>query len=637
MPKRQRSLHISLAARRAARAQARQALPEPVAQADPCCTDPSGTHHLAQELLDRWAWGTFSAKAVQQLAHGAYKDGSTSSAIAHLAKLGSWGRNPQNCQRELQQLLHSQLHRMPEPCMIKVPLASDKNRAGVLVVEQPYLPLHRVFAHVHQNFPEQFAQMFGTGQLQAFWAEVSAQDPNFVQWAQKLEYKNMARCVPFALHGDGVPVFKHKSLEVLSANALLGTGSSKQVKVLLFVYWAHLRAKTPWTRRRPLPAQQHVDTEESLWVAVRWDLEALFSGVHPGTDWCGRPWPVHSTEAQAAGSPLAGHFWGLPWVLKGDLEHLSKVLGLESTNANSPCVWCRANRSSMPWTDFSQGAQWKQTLWERAAWKEAHPHVHPVFRVLELSIHSVHVDILHTISLGVAQHCTGNALYLLCFHVLRGSRAQALQTVWDMVQDFYSSHHVTTRIRKLCYSMFLPEQRSPHAHYPCLTTKAKETEYLSLAVHWIWEQFRDVHSAHDDSVSVVMHSLVTIFELCRCPSGRLFLEPVQIQELRACTDTLLLHYTALGNHAAQQGQFRWNVVPKFHMAWHLAWQSQYLHPHASACFLDESFVGVVKKVAQACTAGRKIALVGSLVLSKYMFGLALAWTQKHPAGSSLWN
>ena len=209
MPKRQRSLHISLAARRAARAQARQALPEPVAQADPCCTDPSGTHHLAQELLDRWAWGTFSAKAVQQLAHGAYKDGSTSSAIAHLAKLGSWGRNPQNCQRELQQLLHSQLHRMPEPCMIKVPLASDKNRAGVLVVEQPYLPLHRVFAHVHQNFPEQFAQMFGTGQLQAFWAEVSAQDPNFVQWAQQLEYKNMARCVPFALHGDGVPVFKH--------------------------------------------------------------------------------------------------------------------------------------------------------------------------------------------------------------------------------------------------------------------------------------------------------------------------------------------------------------------------------------------------------------------------------------------
>ena len=49
------------------------------------------------------------------------------------------------------------------------------------------------------------------------------------------------RCIPYALHGDAVPVLKGKSLCVVSGCPLVGSGTSIDVKMLMLCYWSHMQ------------------------------------------------------------------------------------------------------------------------------------------------------------------------------------------------------------------------------------------------------------------------------------------------------------------------------------------------------------------------------------------------------------
>ena len=447
-----------------------------------------------------------------------------------------------------------------------------------------------------------------------FWAGILADDPNAAQWAVKLVGKDLAATLPYAFHGDGVPVFKHKTLEFFSANSLLAEGGAKQVKSLMFCYRSHLRAR----RRR-----DGADTEAAVWEVAKCDAEALFEGVHPRLDWRGLPWPAESAEETLAGTLLADGMSGVPWVIKGDLEHFAVVMQLEHTGSHTPCFYCRANRDALPWTDFSAGAAWKASVWrDDADWRAAHPARHPAFDVLCLGIFSVHADVLHTLALGIAQSAVANVLWLLVYRAMTGSTKANLLEVWEHILEFYKTHGAATQIRKLTAKMFLPDDGAPRTNYPKMTTKGKETECLVGAVLWTWEQFCS-RDAYDGSVSLVLASLDRVFALSRKVGSSLHLAPGDASDIRSSMDVLLRHYTALGNLAAAEGDMLWNVTPKFHIAWHWAWQTQFLHPHASACYIDESFVGVVAKIAKNSTGGKKLERVGATVLAKYSLGAAV--------------
>ena len=76
----------------------------------------------------------------------------------------------------------------------------------------------------------------------------------------------------------------------------------------------------------------------------------------------------------------------------------------------------------------------------------------------------------------------------------------------------------------------------------------------------------------------------------------------------------------------------WNVTPKLHIAWHWAWQCQFLHPHASACYVDESFVGVIAKICKSSTNGVKLDRAATAVFAKYSRAMSvhLALTPDSP-------
>ena len=100
--------------------------------------------------------------------------------------------------------------------------------------ELPLMPLHRVWPCMFEQRKNIFdIRVRGPeGAIGDFWTEVSITDPKWFAWPRLLSLRPMRRphCTPYALHGDAVPVFKGKSLYVVSACSILGSGTSIDVK-----------------------------------------------------------------------------------------------------------------------------------------------------------------------------------------------------------------------------------------------------------------------------------------------------------------------------------------------------------------------------------------------------------------------
>jgi hypothetical protein len=579
--------------------------------------------HLAELLLEKWTQGYISATQLIEFAAAASRDQPKSDATRELGNLGhqsSTSRTMNNTQRDLLRLLAKRVpdfHEYPEPTKHFVTFTGFRDGLETRNVELPIAPLHRAFAHLYRKHRDRFWKVWGTSAMaKHFWENIRPDDKNLAQWTSKLANKDLRKVLLFSIHGDGVPVFKHKSLMVWSAMSLLGIGKSREMKHLWTAYWSHLRSKTP--------ADSATDTERAIWQVLEWDLNALFAGVHPLRNWKNEEWPAGSEEARLAGHPLAEGFCAMPLLLKGDLDHVQKVLGLEATTGLKPCPFCDCDRQEFCWTDCRASAPWKNRLFwhmSRPEWEAKHPDRHPVFNVLGMSHCSLFVDVQHDLALGVAQHAGGSALELMVFHG-PGTAKQNLANVWLHVNQWYKETKCPCRIRKIHLSMFHKPNK-----FPSLTTKAKETEFLISALLWTWGQLCDLSDPRDQSVSAALRCLEIIFAQCRRVGPDLKLAQENIEIIQETVDMFLQQYTALGQHAQDQHLKLWNFVPKCHILWHLAFLSDFVHPAVAACYADEDFVGVVKRIAGASTAGKSIEFVADALLTKVAIGKAIHYAK----------
>jgi hypothetical protein len=127
---------------------------------------------------------------------------------------------------------------MPHTVAMALPLELTKGEVDTVTV--PMMPWHRLLACCCEHHRNAFVQRFVglDDAIVNFWRGVEPEDPKLLAWAPVLAQKPNYRthCIPLALHGDGVPVFKGKSLYVISAVSLLGIGTSIDVKMILTCY-----------------------------------------------------------------------------------------------------------------------------------------------------------------------------------------------------------------------------------------------------------------------------------------------------------------------------------------------------------------------------------------------------------------
>jgi hypothetical protein len=130
------------------------------------------------------------------------------------------------------------------------------------------------------------------------------------------------------IHGDAVPVIAigkpgTKALEVYSIQGALANGSTTQVKHKIYSGFEKCKMATSMKEAMTL---------------VALSLHFLFLGIHPTADHNGNAWADDSSEKALAGKWPADGFFGVLYMLKGDLDHFAKM-ALANYRSNMPCYF----------------------------------------------------------------------------------------------------------------------------------------------------------------------------------------------------------------------------------------------------------------------------------------------------------
>ena len=280
---------------------------------------------LVDYLLEEWAWGRMAPQQVQAICDKAFRDASRCFDAAkqgaefidipdlqRLSKIAAEGNCPQNAHRDLERCMAPM--KLPEPYKFQLRCATE---TPGIYREHPFEMLlpHEWFHAVYTDYPEHFKEYICGGEhdVQSFWDDVSSH-PNVVGNIVRTIPDCKRKVIPISLHGDGVPIKGvgkswSESQTAYSWCSLLCTrGSTSMYNFLICTLFQHLVAKSPACR-----------TMARFWKILCWSLEAMYDGRFPTQDWEGNP-----IGGRQAGTPLAGGYRCMVFLLKGDLEYLSK-------------------------------------------------------------------------------------------------------------------------------------------------------------------------------------------------------------------------------------------------------------------------------------------------------------------------
>ena len=139
-------------------------------------------------------------------------------------------------------------------------------------------------------------------------------------------------------------------------------------------------------------------------------------------------------QYERRGQLLADGFFGVVWALRSDLDYLAKGFKLQHHARNDPCVFCQANSTTLPMTDFRPTAAWRGTEWSVLAWRRSEWARHELFKLPGVSVLSVAADLMHCKHLGTDMYVYGSVLWKLCYERLPGPFFVAIVTAiaWQL-------------------------------------------------------------------------------------------------------------------------------------------------------------------------------------------------------------
>ena len=553
-----------------------------------------GRSALANCLLELWGYGRLSATGVQRLAEAAVMDGMRDEALVLLASTGTFGSHPGNINRDLRRVY---LRDLQLPALYDVPVAyiSLKEDNPFLESKASCLLPHEVLHKLSHFYPMEYERMFGIASCQEFWGQCREDDPRFYQ-SPVMERADWMSCfVPLWVHGDGVQFQTNDSLLTIDWGGVLGVGSTIDTAIYTAAWPASVRAQT----KRGHPA----NTWDPIWDVLCWSFTCCFTGTHPPVDHRGEPWPHGSEQERLAGTSLTpqGHRFAI-WNLVGDRDFFTKEFGLPSHSSNNFCWNCKADRTTpgLEWTDFRPGTGWEETLVSAADALAEPASGHPVFSIPGVCLHSVRYDMLHvTDNHGVSNHFIGNVLFELCFRPGPRRPHQTLGVIWQRIQELYSAYGSRSRLTSLQLSMFCNPSR-PHREYPMLKTKAAETRHLIGIIYQVCLEL-DAQSEHDQHRLLAAQHLHEFYLVV--DRNGILLPPSESSQLFESVRRFLVHYSWLASESVSLGLVRYNVAPKFHDLWHLAYMAKWQNPRTHWTYKSEDFVGVVATMGMSCQHG----------------------------------
>jgi hypothetical protein len=426
------------------------------------------------------------------------------------------------------------------------------------------------------------------------------------------------------MHGDGVPVTgigksSSMSLEILTWMSLLAVGTTLETNFYIYSVFKDLVVETP-----------EVDTYDSLWKKLRWSFAALWEGRWPHLDAEGNR--IHGPNAHRAGDYLADGFFGVLYVLRGDLEWAWERLKLCNYRAVAagPCCFCPCNGHDLPWSDFritAPRAEWMNRVHTALEWHASHVEKIPIFSLPGLSVLTFYGDLMHTKHLGTDAWFFGSVLWMLTYLILPDTASHNMNVVWDHIHAWYKAHPAQRSVfSALRLSMFtVPED--PTASYPCLKGQASSIRHLGPALLSAWREFADMSDMLHKQIELALTFSVDMEHIVDQHVDCATLPPDSAERFHAAVFDFLACYTFIAKHFVEVpvGRRRklFNVTVKFHYLAHIGLLAWALNPRYGWCYSGEDMMQKTKRLAHSCLRGLGTDAAPSKMLVKYMFGMHL--------------
>ena len=227
-------------------------------------------------------------------------------------------------------------------------------------------------------------------ELSMFWkSQKKSPQMSLAMW-KSLDFHHPSTLpVPWCLHGDSAPFTEADSLQVLSMRCLLTKRPIGESQLLLTALPKAALTKGGW---------------QKMMETVAWSFSCLGQGVAPKKR-CNR-----KDNGKRKRKKIQER---MAVAITGDLEWFASEFGFPYPGANLLCPYCQADanltESKRPFTDMRPSASWRETLFSEDQLQKKYGG-HPLFKIKEVRVSTVKLDVLHTLDLGVAAYMHGSTL-----------------------------------------------------------------------------------------------------------------------------------------------------------------------------------------------------------------------------------
>ena len=386
--------------------------------------------------------------------------------------------------------------------------------------------------------------------------------------------------------------------------------------------------------------EEHVN--KTLWALLAWlryELECLHAGRYPAQDWQGNDFRDHRSKLSGARLPVRAR----ALAMKGDQKFLHEAYRWGRSWAhNNCCRHCLASKKpgANLWTDMSDTAGWKNTI-------SPAPSAGPLADFLPAVD-----DLFHTLWVnGSGSDLVGSCLcWLACLGVFADPDAGTDFQVADAFVTFHgeavgdgrleaddeaaeggdhqprawNEAQLNEQLRRahLLFLRWAKESRAPNTQETFTTkllhcvSKRQAPQCggkgcdTRLTLLWLDALLRmpGLQAVLSDP-SVAAHAVFPPSRVCLCVNLLAYfvftisaegdlLSQGAARKLQLVGDGFVKTYLGLAGEAVRHGAALFKVRPKLHGLWHLSQDIKILNPKMWSCILDESFMGVVARVAE---------------------------------------
>ena len=239
---------------------------------------------LVTYLLTKMMWGIMSPQEIRLIASLASRDMEASAnnprvweEIQKLSSVGCDGAYPNKCYADIMSRCMPQA-KLPEPFLFKLPF---REPVGLLL--QACLLPHQLFAAIYHNYKATWTKCIVKSEqvCESFWKTMAGHPAVVPEMTSRANFYK--RCIPFALHGDGVPLtgvgksWQHMITD-FSFYSLLGEGSTADLLMFIFCLFDKLRQM----------GRDSTATAYRFFEILRWSFRQIWLGKWPTHDYDGR-------------------------------------------------------------------------------------------------------------------------------------------------------------------------------------------------------------------------------------------------------------------------------------------------------------------------------------------------------------